>query len=428
MFIAIVLITIGFIGFLSYRDWVQNSHLSAKDCERILTSISKLIILEEWQEAKKQLLSLINRKKGGKKALLLYTQVLRGTKEFEKALMIASSYPEDSSFNIEKGKLLLEINEPKRALEAFQAARDMMRTESDLLDLALAYLRAGFPEKCWEIVESHLTSALALAIGAECLLEQKQYQRSLELYERAIKSGWNSHHLQTQLGTLHRNLGNFALSEAIYRKILEKDSGDVIATLGLGACMQEKGLYQKALLIYQSGQAWQKKDPRILKQAALMALYTQRFEFAENYLSELFALEKPSSELYSYYGYALEQQEKWEEAEKIYQKQRDDYPTDHRPYRAAAWLFGVGLSTISSEEGLNFANHALELKPDSLSYEILSACEARAGNFEAAYTIQEYLATLDKSPDERKRRQMLLKTLRKNLPLDNQHILRQLVA
>lgn len=427
MFIAIVLITIGFIGLLTYRDWVQNNRISTKDCERILTSISKLIILEEWQEAKKQVLSLINKKKGGNRAILLYIQVLRGTKEFEKALNLATTCDEPS-FQLEKGKILLQLNQPKKALEAFLAAQNLIADESDFFDLALAYLRAGFPDKCWAIVEPRLNnSAFSLAIGAECLLEQKQYQRSLELYEKAIKCGWNSHHLQTQIGSLHRNLGNFALSETIYRRILEKDSGDVVATLGLGACMQEKGLYQKALLIYQSGDAWQKKDPRILKQAALMALYTQRYEFAESYFAELITLEKHSSELYSYYGYCMEMQEKWHEAENIYQAQREQFPTDPKSYLATAWLFGVGFSTITAEQGLNYANIALQMKPDHLSYEILSACEARAGNFESAYAIQEYLATLDKSPDERKRRQTLLKTLRKNLPLDNQ-LLRRLVA
>lgn len=436
MFIAIALSILAFIGFLSFRDWIHYQRLTPKDVERILTRVSKLILLEEWQQAKKEIAPLIAHQLGSKETELLYIQVLRGTKAYEKAIAIAKegyrNFPEELLFRVEEGKTLLEMGLPEKALEALQASETILRKTSDLLDLAVAYLRAGFAEKAWEIVEPRVAanpSGILLATAGECLLELKQPQPALEMFEKAIEKGWDSHHLQNQLGHTQRLLGNFKTAELIYRKILEKDSSDIAATLGLGACMQDRGFYQKALLIYQSGAAWEKRDLRILMQAALMALYSHRYTHAEQYFGEVIDRKGPTEELLSYYGYVLEQQQKWQEAEEVYTEQAKLFPKALHASRALAWLFGCGLTTsLSQEDGLGFANRTLELAPDALSYEILSACEARVGNFEAAYQIQEYLATKDQTQSEKIRRQTLLKTLRKNLPLDNQHILRRLVA
>ena len=436
MFIAIVLIIVSFIGFLTFRDWIHYHRVSEKDATKLLLRVSKLIALEEWQQAKREITPLLIRALGGKETLLSHIQILRGTKAYEKALQAArkgyQDHPEELFFRVEEGKTLLEMGRAKEALGALQSAETVLRKESDLLDLAVAYLRGGFPETAWKLTEPLLSihsSGIVDATAGECQLELKHYTLALKHYEKAMAKGWNTHLLQTQLGHAHRHLGNFKMAEHIYRQILEKDSSDVAATLGLGACMQERGFYQKALLIYQSGAAWEKKDPRLLRQAAFMALYSHRYGFAEEYFSEVIKLEGDTPELLSYYGYSLEQQEKWKEAEETYCRQATLFPEDPHAYRALAWLFGVGLTmTLSNDEGMRLANKTVALHPDPLSYEILSACQARVGNFEAAHEIQEYLATKDVSPAEKTRRQHLLKTLRKNLPLDTQHILRRMVA
>lgn len=440
MFIAIVLIILGFIGLLSFRDWICNHRLSTRDVQYLLTRISKLIILEEWREAKKLLNPLVQNSLGGKESELLQIQVLRGTKEHAKALQKAVdgtlNYPEELLFRVEEGKTYLEMEQAELALHAFQIALPILRKESDLLDFAVSYLKAGFADKCWEILEPLLTanpngkpSAACLQLAGDASLELKEYARAVNFYNNAINRGWNNRQLQTQLGTAQRHLGNYNESERIYRKILEKDSGDILATLGLGACMQERGFYQKALLIYQSGVAWSKKDPQIVLQAALCAFYAGRYGYAEKYFCEVIKTQGPTSELLSYYGYALEQQNKWAAAEQNYLEQIHIFANDPSGYRSLAWLYGVGLTTsITSDNGLICAHRAIELMPDPISWEILSACEARIGHFEAAHEIQEYLAGFDVDKEARVRRQHVLKLLRKQLPLDTQHLSRKMVA
>jgi tetratricopeptide (TPR) repeat protein len=436
VFVSIVLIIVCLIALLSYRDWVKYQRLTNKDKQCLLVHIAKLILLEEWQEAKKEILPLITKNIGGKEASLLYVQVLRGTKEYEKALQVAKESsqrdPEELLFRVEEGKTLLEMGKPKPALEAFLVAEAILRNDGDLIDFATAHLRSGYPEKCWEIIEPILAKASlgnALILAGDTHLELQQYAKAISFYTKGIEKGWNTHQVQTQLGHAHRYLGNYNEAERIYRKILEKDSADVAATLGLGACMEERGYYMKALLIYQSGRAWSKNDPELLTQAATCALYAGKFSYAEEYYGQVIDIQGHTPDLLFHYGYCLEKQQKWDEAEECYVQASQIYPEDVRGYRALAWLYGVGLSRkVSSQEGLRYAHQALSLHEDGLSLEILSAVQARAGEFEAAYQIQEYLSSQDKSKSERLRRSHLLKNLRKQLPLDEAHLYHRLVA
>ncbi len=436
MFFAIVLIVLGFIAFLSFRDWAKYQRLTLKEKQRLLLLVSKLISLEEWQEAKKMLMPLIEKEIGGKEARLLYIQVLRGTKEHDKALQVArqasQNEPEELLYRVEEGKTHLERGDAEAALAALLVAGPILRKESELVDLATAYLRAGFANKSWEILEPLLKASPrgnTLALAGETLLEEKQYGLAIAYFTQACAIGWNTHQVQVGLGYATLYLGNFAEAERIFRKILEKDSSDVAATLGLGACMEERAHYHRALLIYQSGSAWLKKDPRLILQTGICALLAKKYNVAEECFKGMIDLGEASCELYFQHGFCLEMQQKWSFAEENYKEAVRLFPEDPRGYVALAWLFGVGLTqSLTAEEGLQVAYRALSLKPDALSYELLSAAKARVGDFDGATLLQEYLSTLDKEKGERIRRGHLLKALRKQLPLGEGHISRRLVV
>ena len=344
----------------------------------------------------------------------------------------ANKEPEELLYRVEEGKVLLELGHVSKALACFQMASPILRKESERVELATAYLHAGDADHCWEILEPLLAASprvQTLALAGETLMGKVHYAEAIFYFTLCIEKGGDTHQIQTLLGHSHRLSGNFGEAERIYRKILEKDSSDVAATLGLGACMEERGFYQRALSIYRAGKAWEKKDPRLLLQAAGCSFYIGRFYDAEEYYSQIIENKGHTPDLLAHYGYVLEMQQKWEAAENTYLKAIELFPADPKGYRALSWLFGVGLTvTLSNEEGLALAHQALSMSADLLSYEVLSAAEARAGNFEAAHQIQEYLSTLDKEPSERIRRSHLLKALRKHLPLDSGHVSRRLVA
>ncbi len=435
MFIVFACLTLGIITLITLRDWSYSARKSSKSIQKSLKRISQFITLKKWDLALKELTPLIENGRGGKEAALFEIQVLHGTGQFEEALAkiqkVSSRYPEELLLRLEEGLILLQLEKPQEALIAFHACATILRNESDLLAYARALLGSNHAQECLDVLSPHLENAEngeLVALAADALYDLKNFPHAIGLYHQALSLRCASHRIFNQLGHSYRRLGNLAEAEKIFRSLLTKDPSDLEAILGIGTCLQERGHYTKAFLIYQAGLSWS-RDLRLLNKAAYTALHTKRYRKAEDYFLEIMGLQEVDSQTLAYYGLCLESQKKWQEAEQNYLKLIEFFPTCHHGYRALAWLFGVGLSqTVSHAQGINFAHRALKLQNDPISWEILSACAARTGEFDKAYQIQLSLAKQDKGPDARSRRQQALRTLRKGMPLHDQHVVRSLVA
>ena len=435
MFIVFACLTLGIITLIALRDWSFSARRSSKSIQKSLKRISQFITLKKWDIALKELKPLIENSRGGKEAALFEIQILHGTGQLEEALSkiqeVTSRYPEELLFHLEEGLILQKQGKPQEALIAFQACSAILRNESDLLAYARALLESHYPQECLDVLTPYLEKSengQLLALAADAFYELKNFPDAIHLYNQALSLRCVSHRSFNQLGHSYRRLGNLAAAEKIFRSLLDKDPADLEALLGIGACLQERGQHTKAFLIYQAGLSWN-RDLRLLHKAAYTALRTQRYRKAEEYFFEIMDAQELDSETMAYYGLCLESQKKWQEAEQNYLKLIEFFPTCHHGYRALAWLFGVGLSqTVSQTQGLHFAHRALKLQNDPISWEILSACAARSGAFDKAYQIQLSLAKHDKDPDTRNRRQQALRTLRKGMPLHDQHVVRSLVA
>lgn len=425
-----------FCGFVTYRARLKYPRFSRLSVKNELKALNELIALSDWEEAERRVRELIQRGKGGKDALLLLIQVLRGTLRLEEALLLIHAcvrdYPEELLFRLEEAQILLALGRPQEAMEAFRVSSPILRSQSHYYACALAHFQVGLVDAAWELLEGWLPECRnikMLSLAADCLMEKKNYHKAIDLYQKVIHLGNASRQVLTRLGFAYKKLGDLTSSERLFRTILRKDPSDLAATLGVGACLQERGLHQQALAFYQSGEAWVKQDPRLFYQAGLSALITKKYTLAENYFTHIIHHCDPSSELLFYLGYSLECQHKWQEAEQVYLRLVRQFPAELIGYRALAWLYGVGLSTtLSSEQGLDFAYIALKIAPEPLSWEIVSSCEARSGNYQKAHQIQEFLISLNPDKSSRLRHQMAMRTLRKNHPLDTQQVLRSQVA
>ncbi len=436
MFVTIALVTLALVLYLTIRDWIRSPLLSPKIVRKVIKQASELIALGDWARAEKLLFPLLEKGKGGKEVALLEIKVLRKSGVIEKALSKAieggRTYPEDLLFRLEEGFLLLELDRPKEALAAFQVCAPILRREEEILAHAAALHKSGRSDEATELLHPRLHSTQNgdwISLLGDIYFHRKEFTEAICAYQRVVELGHPSHYLFIQIAHAYRRLGNLSEAEKIFHSLLDNDPIDLPATLGLGACLQERGHYHKALLIYQSTEAWTSKDPQLLKEAGICALRTEKYAYAERYFFELICSEEPDSFYYAYYGLALEGQQKWQEAEQIYIRLLQLFPSYPHGYRALSWMFGVGLTrTLSNEQGLSYAHVALKLKGDLISYEILSACEARVGNFDRAYTIQTYLAEQDKTTDARSRRRQSMRTLRNHHPLEGHQVVRSLVA
>lgn len=436
VFVFILLIIFGLALALALRQWFLSARFSSYSTQNALKKTSHYLLVEEWQKAEKELYPLIVRGKGGKEASLLHVHVLRGTNRLVEALTKCREakklYPDELLLSMEEGKILLDLGRPKESLLALQPCHSLIRSESDHLVFAKAHHLAGEPKKAFELLSPWLEESKngpLLMLAGDILYTLKKFQEAIALYTKASQFEINLHQLSLQLAHAYRRLGNLGAAESIFQKMIRSDPGDVEATLGLGLCLQERGYFLKATLIYQASPAWEGQDPRLLFQAGYSAIFSKKYSFAEQAFSSLLAKHPPTEEALAYLGYSLEKQKNWQAAEQVYLKLIHSFPSSFRGYRALAWLFGVGLSqTLSPQQGLSLAHRALKLKEDPMSLEILSACLARVGEFEKAYHIQALLSESDTHSEARTRRQQALRTLRKRTPLEDFHVFHSLVA
>jgi tetratricopeptide (TPR) repeat protein len=436
LFVAIIFLILILIAIAGLRDWISYPYLFKRISQKKLQAITQLIALEQFEEAKLQLQPLLKRKKPCKKSSLCHIRVLRGTRQLDEALKITQTaarlYPEELLFRLEEAIIFLLLDRTKEALEAFNVCSPILQEEKELYLLALTYYKLGHYEQCSRILTPLLENSQddqLCILAADTKVHQRQFGKAITLYTMALEIRGQDHVLTIKLADAYRRHGNLTHSEKMYRQILETDSSDVEATLGFAACMSERGLLQKAYLFLRSSNAWRKEDSRLYFQAALLGIKLKRYDEGQELLGYLLEKGKSSLETLIYSGYCLEKQQKWSQAEAIYLRLVDQYPQHPHGYRALSWMFGVGISTqLSLKEGLFMANCALKLLPDAISWEVLSACEARACNFVRAYEILDCLAQEETDPSSKQRLQRAMRLLKKNLPLNDNLVLREKVA
>lgn len=436
MLISIVSTCFLLIGFLAFREWVKCKHLSKRAVSKIFRQAEKEIALEQWAHAEQRLRSLYENGFAEKQTWLLYTKVLIKMHRYDEAFRWIAyglhKYPEELSLKLEEAKTLVHLRRFPEALDAFEKSRSILKNEADFLLLAIAFFHLRKFEELLEVLHPFLedtNNSKLLTLHADTLSELNRHEEAIPIYLAAIQLGEKSHHLCIQLAHAYRKIGDYQKAEALFRQILTKDPHDIPATLGWGACLEARNFYQKALLVYRSGKAWNRGETSLIKQAGKCALYVSDFVFAQQCFEYLLSKDFLTPEILSFFCYSLECQQKWEEAEQCYLKLIHQFPQYANGYLALAWLYGVGYSCkMSHEQGLYWAHKGIELNPTPLAWEILSACEARGGNFNYALQIQEYLHATAIDKRDKARNQLAIKLLRGKIPLSDHHISRTRVA
>ncbi len=444
MYYLILATVIFLLAICTRRAWLSGTQPSILDIQSRIKKASQLVALNNWKVAAQEIESLKEESSQGSTIdasiksdiSLLYARVLRGQGDLDEALTFIQKeliqYPETLALYREQGKVQLELGYFLEALRSFQKSELLLRGEEDVLDLATAYFQLGQIKYTWDLlaewIEDSCNVAL-LSLAGDCYWQAKTYSQAVVFYQRALKSGGSSHQLLTRLGHCLGCLGRIHEAEQVFREILACDPADISTALSLGVSLEINGFYEKAMSVYQQKEIWALGDGQILRQAGICAVHMQQYRYGELYLQEALQRLGTSAQLLTYLGYCLECQNKWDVAEKIYLQLVEEYPDVSTGYRVLAWLYGVGLSTtLTPEKGLAMASATIELSADPVSWEILSACEARAGNFSQAHAIQESLSARSHDKPTRVRRYRAMRALRKKLPLNEHHLSRQLVA
>lgn len=433
-FSGLLLLTV--LVLLGLHRWLRVRRPSPKTVDACLKKAEQAVAVGDWEEAHAAIQDLLKRDELNARCACVYAQILTGLRQFDRALLVieraVNADPSEPRLQRERGRLCLKLGRAEDALESFGQCSSLMQDEAGRIDIASALYQVGEVEAAWEqlrelVLES--SNGRLLALAGDCHFQLRNFPLAVTFYQQAQHYGWMNQRTVARTGHSLQQSGQFSEAERHFRQLLEADSSDVLATLGLGTCYEAQGLYRRALIIYQSGRAWDIADPRILRQAGICAVHTRQYSYAELYLSEAIERGQSSPKVLAYLGYALEAQRRWKEAEAVYLRLLEEFSEHPAGYRALAWLYGVGLSqSLSHAEGISVAQRALELLPDACSWELLSACEARGGNFVRAHHIQEQLSEQTHDIHTRRRRRQAMRILRKGRPLNEEHVSRTLVA
>lgn len=424
------------LGLLTLRMWLRGCLPTKTRVEAAQRLASQHIALGQWEAAYQKLNRLHELHLGGVKTNVLYAQVLRAIQKPQEALTVVQEalvgHPGQLDLIHQRGKALLELGRFEESLKDLSECRPIFQSEEDYLDYASSLFSSGYIQEAMTEIDPFVASSMngrLHALAGDIYFSWKQHEKALVNYMRAEHCGWKSHPLLCRCAFCLYYCGRLEAAEQLFHKLLIHDSTDIASTLGLGAVLESSGRYNDALIVYQSGPCWNSCHPIILRQAGISALMVRQYRFAEMYLRAATQAGEATPKTLSYLAYSLECQRKWPEAEAVY-KELVENNSDHiAGYRGVAYLYGIGLTRQTEPEvGLAMAREALKRAPDAVSWELLSACEARAGNFMTAHDIQEQLSSF--SPDEttRRRRHSAMRTLRKGLPLDENLVCTSLVA
>ncbi|MCH1429645.1 MAG: tetratricopeptide repeat protein [Chlamydiales bacterium] len=432
----VALLTLALMFFERFKP-KKVSPLKVKDLElkteRLISSGDIKKALRELSPYSK---TILNSNSSNNKLVYLYLEALIKDDQLSEASALIKEkerlFPHNLKLQQLKAEALIALKDYEAALEVMLKCKPILRNRQQSSKLAELYYQTGNYDKAIEILKDLLKEtphAETLNSLADCYFRNKEFKTAAEYYQQACKKGWTKKQTLNQLAHSLRHTKQYIASIEIFKKILLKDRSCSSSILGLGACLEAIEQYDEALSLYRTSPLWKSRDPLVLRQAGICSLHLKRYRFAEIYLQKSLQQDSAPLQTFLFLASSLEKQAKWQEAESVYFKLVNNFPDHVAGYRGLAWLFGVGLSSnLAPETGISMAKRSLELLNNATSWEILSACEARAGNFSEAHHIQECLSSQSEDKPTRRRRQQAMRALRKKIPLNESLVSHNLVA
>ncbi|ANH78637.1 tetratricopeptide repeat protein [Candidatus Chlamydia sanziniae] len=400
---------------------------------QVIREVRLSMELKEWAVAEQQLLPILKKRFYKRQYLFDYIRILRGMERFEEAEKFLKEAQKmglrGPSFFLEIAYRAYRHGVFKECVKAFSLVPKEMFEEEDAAKYASALVHLGQLNAACSLIEpwiSPLSHQGTYVTMGHIYFTSKRYQDAIEFYNRAQALGPCPVEVIYNLAHAYRLTANYTQAGRCFRKLLTEALYREEALFNVGLCEQKLGRANKALLIYQSSDLWSRGDALLMKYAALAAMDVQDYLLAERCWGlalrcSTFAEDYKCS---LSYGLSLCQLRKYADAEHVYRKVIQSFPNCPTACKALAWLCGVGYATtVPLEEGLVYARKAVRLDHSCETLELLSACEARCGNFDAAYEIQSFLSAQDIFLDQKKRRSRIMRNLRQKLPLNDHHIM-----
>lgn len=404
-----------------------------RHAQQSIREVRRHIELKEWKEAEQKILPIFKKRGYRRQCLLDYVRITRALHHFaesEKWLSRASKLKMfEHKFFIEMAYKTYRHGVYHKTVQAFSLVPQDLLEELDAACYAAALGRIGEISAACTVIEPWISAVshqeTYLTVGYIYFIARR-YQDSIEFYGRALALGPCSNEVLYQFAHSHRICGHYAEAQELFQRLLEEPRYKEEAYFNIGLCLQELGYASKALSIYQGSKFWSRGDARLMKHAAKAAMNQKNYQLAEQCWDVAFRCSTYSEDISCLldYGLSLCILGKYSSAEKIYLKIVQKSPECVTACKALAWLVGIGYASIvSPSSGIEYAKRAVQITQSIETLELLSACQARIGNFDEAYEMQSFLSAYDHSLQQKTRRSQIMRNLRKKLPLDYHHFI-----
>jgi tetratricopeptide (TPR) repeat protein len=148
--------------------------------------------------------------------------------------------------------------------------------------------------------------------------KEGMFEKSLEIYDRAIRIEPENHEIHYDIGVAHWNLGNREKAVRSYQRALELNPMNYDARNNIGVYFTQTGRHDLALKEFMTAAAIDPNKPRAHSNLSTIFLMKKEYEKAVPELMEVLRTAPPSAETYNKLGYAYHQMGRREKAKENY--------------------------------------------------------------------------------------------------------------
>jgi arylsulfatase A-like enzyme/Tfp pilus assembly protein PilF len=214
-----------------------------------------------------------------------------------------------------------ELPDPKDKIEIIQSIARADRLGSrGQTDEAIDVLREVIAEDP-KIVDAYVSLGNKFSTAG-------RHEEAVAAFRRALELNPDYGLALTNLALAYRRLGRFDESRLGFERVLEQEPGNRQALFNLGEISLFEKDYPKALEFFKRGLEQERESPVFLRQTGIAYYYLGSFEPAERSLRGAAAARQDLESVHYTLALLYEKQERWNEAEAEYLKERRLHP-DH---------------------------------------------------------------------------------------------------
>lgn len=242
-------------------------------------------------------------------------------------LQAAAKQPNSASIKFKLGDIYAEDREWLKAVDCYQQAIAITPKKAQYhLKLARIWQKLNEPDKAnlafyvASSLEPQKVSAKNHYLLGEKLLQQKQTERAIDCYRRAVSLKPDLIEAYWRLGEISLVRGNHKTALACYHRALKIEPKRVQNYILLGKALSQHNNWEAALSYYQKALILKPNNADIYINIGECLVNLQRYEEAAKTLQQGIGKDFNNWQLYYQLGNACSQQNLWQEAVGAYEK------------------------------------------------------------------------------------------------------------